>query len=144
VGRRFWRALFVVYLVVALLYAPEPEGEPLPPLRPIPIPTVSVRLLEVVRLGRVTYYNAVPEQTDSDPLTSACGPNLERQVALSRDLFRTHYDCGTMVRVWIEDGYLGEFTVWDTMHPRFENTLDILADGVQSWGRSHGHLVVVD
>lgn len=110
----------------------------------IPTPEASVTTRTHVPLFRITYYNAVPAQTDSDPFTSACGPNLDAQVAVSRDLFRSALDCGDKVLVWVDGEYHGQFTVWDTMHPRFTNTLDILTETRFDWGRSHGYLVVVD
>jgi hypothetical protein len=47
VGRRFWRALPVVFIVLALLYAPGRRAELPPDLVPIPIPTVSVEPVEL-------------------------------------------------------------------------------------------------
>lgn len=128
---------------LGLVYAPVANGSYTSRALTAPSPTAEV--LPHVDLGRVTYYNAVPGQTDSTPNVSACGPNLERQVAVSRDLFRRDLHCGDVVEVWLDgEGYLGEFTVWDTMHPRFELTLDILTKTSYTWGKTTGHLIVVD
>lgn len=110
--------------------------------RPILIPEPSVTIRESYEMSRISYYNAVPWQTDGDPNVSACGPNLDFQVAVSRDLFRSQLHCGDQVDVWIKDGYLGRFTVWDTMHTRFTNTLDILTETSYGWGLTTGHVVV--
>ena len=108
----------------------------------IPQPQITLTILEDISLARITYYNAVPEQTDSTPDISACGPNLEAQVAVSRDLFRSELHCGDVGQVWSEEGYIGEFTVWDTMNSRFSQTRDILTEGHYDWGKTAGHLVV--
>lgn len=114
-----------------------------PASRTIPAPSVSVTILPSVDLDRVTYYNAVEAQTDADPHISACGPNRDNQVAVSRDLFRSSLHCGDEVDVWLESGYLGRFVVWDTMNARFTRTLDILTEGSYDWGKTTGHLIVV-
>lgn len=138
--------LAALALALALLAHVQPRGlefEPEPELVLVPTPSVEVRVLEWWAFPRVTYYNAVPWQTNSDPFTSACGPNREGQVAVSRDLFRSELSCGDVISVWLEGEHYGDFVVWDTMHPRFVNTLDILADGVLPWGLTHGHAVLV-
>lgn len=45
-----------------------------------------------------SYYQAVPEQTDSDPNMSACGATMApwEQIAIHRNL-RGQYPCGTIV-----------------------------------------------
>lgn len=95
-------------------------------------------------MARVTYYNPVPSQTDGDPFTSACGPNRGNQVAVSRELFRTTLDCGDVVSVYVEDAPLGEYVVWDTMHPRFSRTLDVMTDTSFEWGKATGYIIVED
>lgn len=128
---------------LGLVYAPVASGSYTSRALTAPSPTVEV--LEHVPVERVTYYNAVPGQTDSTPNVSACGPNLERQVAVSRDLFRRDLHCGDVVKVWLDgEGYLGEFVVWDTMAARFTRTLDILTETSYAWGKTTGHLIVVD
>lgn len=105
-------------------------------------PPIKVSIKEHYEMDRITYYNAVPEQTDATPNVSACGPNIPNQVAVSRDLFRKELHCGDVIDVWIQDQYLGQFTVWDTMNPRFKNTLDILTETTYGWGLTTGHVVV--
>ena len=103
--------------------------------------------VEQIELGRVTYYHAVPEQTDDDPENSACGPTQRRQIAVSRDLFRTILPCGTLVDVEIDGvGSLGTFVVWDTMALRWDATADVLFDtGTHpAWGLGTGRLTVLE
>jgi 3D (Asp-Asp-Asp) domain-containing protein len=98
----------------------------------VPLPNVQV-LIDYVTLevDRVTAYNPVPEQTWGDPNVSSCGPNVERQIAVSRDLFfdengRKHL-CGTRVTLITDRGEVFEdYVIWDTMNPRFTNTADIM------------------
>lgn len=101
-------------------------------------------MLPALDFQRVTYYNPVEAQTDQDPETSACGPNLERQVAVSRDLFRTTLHCGDVVWVYAKGTPLGRYVVWDTMHPRFSRTIDVMTDTSFSWGKTTGHIVMED
>jgi hypothetical protein len=84
-----------------------------------------------IPLNRVSAYNPVPRQTWGDPNVSSCGPNLERQIAVSRDLFFDEYGnkylCGTVVTLITERGEVFDnYVIWDTMHPRYTNTADIL------------------
>ncbi|MER3462413.1 MAG: hypothetical protein C4342_05340 [Armatimonadota bacterium] len=80
---------------------------------------------------RVTYYQALPSQTDGNPNVAACGPNLEPwvQVALSRDLF-FHADgrrrCGQRVRLVFENGRELLGVVNDTMNRRYRKQVDVL------------------
>lgn len=129
-------------LLAHATWAPAPAGSATPLTLPRPTPSVDVR--PHVTLDRVTYYNAVPGQTDSDPFTSACGPNRPNQVAVSRDLFRSTLHCGDVVEVWLAEGYMGRYVVWDTMAPRFTNTLDVLTETSMPWGKTTGHLVLVE
>ena len=133
-------AASAVLAIIALAQAPAGY----PPVLTIPTPAVSVEVREHVLLARITYYNAVPWQTDADPHISACGPNRPNQVAVSRDLFRRVLHCGDEVEVYIQGEPLGRFVVWDTMHPRFKKTLDILTETSYTWGRTKGHLIVLD
>lgn len=87
--------------------------------------------LTAIRLERVSAYNAVPRQTDDDPLTSSCGATIPRTVALSRDLFfdgEGHkFRCGQVVSILTDRGELfPNLTVWDTTHSRFFLTADVL------------------
>jgi hypothetical protein len=99
----------------------------------IPVPDVNVVVLnyETLPVRRISAYNPVPRQTQGDPNVSSCGPNLERQIAVSRDLFfdehgRKHL-CGTRVTVVTDRGEVfSDYVIWDTMNPRFRNTVDIM------------------
>lgn len=78
-----------------------------------------------------TVYNAVPEQTNSDPEHTAFmfkldlnNPYKHRIIAVSRDLLKK-YPKGTKVYI---DGtrYDGIYTVMDKMNKRYTNRIDIL------------------
>jgi 3D (Asp-Asp-Asp) domain-containing protein len=88
---------------------------------------------------RATAYNSLPEQTNSDPFTTARG-TLARWgvIAVSRDLLVDALPYGTLVRIrdlgpaagglgaGEHDGLLeGIFVVEDTMHPRKQNQIDL-------------------
>ena len=103
---------------------------PVPPVVEIPTPVVEVPL------NRISFYNAVPWQTEGDPNVSSCGPNRQKQIAVSRDLFfdengRKHL-CGVTVTVITDRGEeFRDYVIYDTMHPRYTNTADILIDSVE-------------
>lgn len=102
---------------------------------------------EQIELSRVTYYHAVPEQTDADPENSACGPTQRRQIAVSRDLFRSVLPCGTLVDLEIYGvGSVGTFVVWDTTARRWTATADVLVNtGTHpAWGLGTGRLTVLE
>lgn len=96
----------------------------------------------------VTYYQALPGQTDADPDTAACGPNLRPwlQVALSRDLFihpNGSRRCGQRVRLRFSDGQELVGIVNDTMHQRFRKRVDVLVpsgDNAMAYGRTVAQL----
>lgn len=78
-----------------------------------------------------TVYNAVPEQTNSDPEHTAfmfkldlSNPYKHRIIAVSRDLLE-EYPAGTKVLVK-GTSYDGIFTVMDKMNKRYSNRIDIL------------------
>lgn len=78
-----------------------------------------------------TVYNAVPEQTNSDPGHTAfmfeldlSDPYKHRIIAVSRDLL-TQYPAGT--KVFVEGtSYDGIYTVNDKMNKRYTNRIDLL------------------
>jgi len=95
----------------------------------------------------VTYYHAVPGQTDADPDVAACGPIAQApvgegdiMVALSRDLFSREL-CGQLVLVRVK-GEVVWGVVWDTMHPRFVRYVDLLMPAGVRWehGKAKGEL----
>lgn len=109
----------------------------------VPIPQPQLQINESIELKRITYYQAVAWQTDEDPFTSSCGPNLDKQIAVSRDLMGSIVNCGDQVQVWSSThGYIGSFTVWDVTNARFTSTIDILTDNPYDWGKTSGHAVI--
>ena len=100
---------------------------------------------QTIPLERVSFYQAMPNQTDSTPHLSACGPTKAPwvQVAVSRDLAAWTggtLKCGTRVRVVLENrGVNGvhviEGVVWDTMAPRWSRTVDVLIGVDEPAGR---------
>jgi 3D (Asp-Asp-Asp) domain-containing protein len=109
--------------------APAPLAEQAP-LAAAPAKEVSVLL---------TAYNAVPEQTDSDPFTTASGAysNPETIVAVSRDLRYGELPFGTVIALEYEgrsnscgfskvEHLIGYRVVADQMHPRWEKKIDVL------------------
>lgn len=85
-----------------------------------------------VELGRVTAYNAVPEQTTADPTMSSCGPTFPGQIALSRDLFFDEHGnkhlCGAEAVIVLDSGVVITGIVNDTMAARWRLSADILMD----------------
>lgn len=116
--------------------------QPGPVYYQVPRPGVTAEVREHVPLSRVTYYHAVPAQTDPDPETSACGPTTPGQIAVSRDLFRSAFACGEEVLLCVDGHGCQLAVVWDTMHRRFTHTADLLVpDGERApFGRATGHL----
>ncbi|UBU61977.1 hypothetical protein LDB30_12970 [Acidithiobacillus ferrooxidans] len=85
-------------------------------------------------LRRVTAYNALADQTNSNPDISACGPNRPDQVALSQDLFFRKNGgnrCGERINIILRSGRVIHGVVWDTMNPRYHMAADILMGSVQ-------------
>lgn len=98
----------------------------------------------------LTGYNAVPAQTDSDPLTTASGAYSDPDVVAARSLdladelpFGTviavepsatsTYDCGLA----LVGARIGLRVIADSMNPRMHNKVDILfdtEDTVEQWG----------
>jgi hypothetical protein len=85
-----------------------------------------------------TVYEAVPNQTDSEPFVTADNSHIKRHfgtkkrwMALSRDLLKPwggHFDYGDKVRVrGISPELDGVYTVHDTMNRRHRHCMDILA-----------------
>lgn len=74
---------------------------------------------------KATAYNAVPDQTDSDPNITAClvKPTIG-SVAVSQDLYFKGWTCGK--RIHIKE--LGIFIIKDVMHYRKTNQIDILIE----------------
>jgi 3D (Asp-Asp-Asp) domain-containing protein len=90
---------------------------------------------------KLTAYNAVPEQTDEDPFTTASGARSNPEViaAVSRDLWSSDMPKGTVVAVEYAgssnncgfakvEHLIGYRVIADTMNKRFTNKMDILLD----------------
>lgn len=88
---------------------------------------------------KMTGYNAVPEQTDSDPFTTASGAysNPEVIAAVSKDLRYGDLPFGTVIALEYDGksnscGFnavkhlIGYRVIADQMNPRFEKKIDIL------------------
>ena len=93
-------------------------------------------------LVTATVYNAVPEQTDSDPLITAsgavieaCCPGDHRWIAVSRDLESEGFIFGAKVRITGTGKYDGIWTVQDRMHHRWVRRIDLLVDNHISYGK---------
>jgi len=99
----------------------------------------------------VTYYHAVPWQTDDTPEIASCGPLAEapllegeRIIAVSRDLFfdeSGHKRCGEHVIVFTKHGLIYG-VIWDTMNGRFLGRVDVLYKNGErpTWGVTSGKL----
>ena len=80
----------------------------------------------------VTTYSPTVEQTDSTPLITASGfeinpknPKRQRIVAVSRDL-KKKYKFGKKIRITGIGKLSGTYTVRDVMNKRYRNRVDIL------------------
>lgn len=89
----------------------------------------------------MTGYNALPEQTDSDPFTTASGAysNPEVIAAVSKDLRYGEMPFGTVIELSYDgksnncgfravEHLIGYRVIADQMNPRFEKKIDILFD----------------
>ncbi len=85
----------------------------------------------------VTVYNAVPEQTNGNPLVTADRSKIDleklnngtlRWCAVSRDLLKTGgLRYGDKIKIESDDQRIsGIWEVHDTMHKRYENYVDLL------------------
>ena len=91
-----------------------------------------------------TVYNAVPEQTNSDPGHTASmfkldlsNPYKHRIIAVSRDLL-IKYPMGTEVRVEGAGKYDGVWIVEDKMNKRYSKRIDLLINVDMSIGKWSG------
>jgi len=87
-----------------------------------------------------TVYNAVPEQTNSDPSHTASmfkldlsNPYKHKIIAVSRDLLKD-FPMGTKV-ILSGTKYDGVYTVEDKMNKRYTNRIDILINKGMSIGK---------
>ena len=95
----------------------------------------AVKVDEVIPdIVTLTTYSVSEAQTDSTPLVTASGfninpnnPKSHRIIAVSRDLKRK-YKFGTKLRIKGAGKYDGTYTVRDVMNKRYKNRIDILVD----------------
>jgi 3D (Asp-Asp-Asp) domain-containing protein len=93
------------------------------------------------RKVKMTAYNAVPEQTDNDPFTTASGAYSNPEVVIARSVdLKEDLPFGTVVEVVVPEStshkcgiervehFIGYRVVADSMHPRKVNQMDILFD----------------
>ena len=94
-----------------------------------------------------TVYNAVPEQTNSDPSHTASmfkldlkNPYKHKIIAVSRDLL-IKYPMGTKVKI-TGTSYDGIYTVEDKMNKRYNNRIDLLINSDMKIGKWTGVKIV--
>ena len=92
---------------------------------------LSFKTIDITNKVHATVYNAVPEQTNSDPGHTAfmfeldlSNPYKHRIIAVSRDLL-IKYPKGTKVYV-SGTSYDGVYVVMDKMNKRYTNRIDLL------------------
>jgi len=93
----------------------------------------AVKVDEVIPdIVTLTTYSVTEAETDSTPLVTASGfninpnnPKSHRIIAVSRDLKRK-YKFGQKVRIEGAGKYNGIYTIRDLMHQRWKNKIDIL------------------
>jgi len=92
---------------------------------------LSFNTIDTTNKVHATVYNAVPEQTNSDPGHTAfmfeldlSNPYKHRIIAVSRDLL-VKYPKGTKVYV-SGTSYDGVYIVMDKMNKRYTNRIDLL------------------
>lgn len=88
----------------------------------------------------MTAYNAVPEQTDGDPFTTASGAYSDPDVMAARSIdLKEELPFGTVIAVThatssvncgigLVEALIGYRVIGDSMHPRKRNQVDILFD----------------
>jgi 3D (Asp-Asp-Asp) domain-containing protein len=111
------------------------------PVAPLPAPKLTFATAPVNLTTKLTAYNAVPSQTDSNPFTTASGAfsNPEVVAARSGDLAkqlpygtviaieRTSSDTPSCYYSKVES-QIGYRVIADAMNPRITNTVDVLLD----------------
>jgi 3D (Asp-Asp-Asp) domain-containing protein len=108
-----------------------------PTLPPVQL-TIPAEARGASRMVKLTAYNAVPEQTDGDPFTTASGAysNPEVVAARSRDL-GAELPFGTVIALENPsksnscgfskvEHLIGYRVIADTMHERMQNKIDVL------------------
>jgi 3D (Asp-Asp-Asp) domain-containing protein len=111
------------------------------PVAPLPAPKLTLASAPVSLTTKLTAYNAVPSQTDSNPFVTASGAfsNPEVVAARSGDL-RAQLPYGTVIAIertgsdtpWCNfnkvESQIGYRVIADAMNPRITNTVDVLLD----------------
>jgi len=117
----------------------------------IPLPTPEPELVTTKTLSvSMTGYNAVPEQTDSDPFTTASGAYSNPEIVAARSVdLAGELPFGTVIQITqtsasstcgfgLVEGYVGLRVIADSMHSRMHNKIDVLFDAdatVQAGGK---------
>lgn len=108
-------------------------SEPVAPQAPAPVPSYTVTL---------TGYNAVPEQTDGDPFTTASGAYSNPEVVAARSVdLASQLPFGTIIEITgpandpknscgyhVVDDVIGYRVIADAMNPRYTKRIDVLFD----------------
>lgn len=126
---------------VASAASPEVVASSTLAVEPLPAPKLTLAPLATSLTTKLTAYNAVPSQTDNNPLWTASGAfsNPEVVAARSSDLaYKLPY--GTVIAIE-RAGYdtpscgfskvesqIGYRVIADAMNPRITNTVDVLLD----------------
>lgn len=107
---------------------------------------------DIVDIVKATKYNPVESQCDSDPLITADNSKIDisklekhqlRWIAISRDL-RGRYNYGDTVIIESNNKNIeGEWVVRDTMNPRFNNRIDLLAPFNDKYDMDDGPIEVI-
>jgi 3D (Asp-Asp-Asp) domain-containing protein len=110
-----------------------------------PMPSITVSM---------TGYNAVPEQTDEDPFTTASGAYSNPEVVAARSVdLKEHLPFGTVIEIvshndagnpncglGVVEEHIGYRVIADSMHPRKREQIDILLSSEKSI-RAAGRIV---
>ena len=119
--------------------------------------TVSI-LLYLIHIGktkgteeewqdvRITCYQAIPAQCDSDPFVTASGkricrddPSMHKYAAISRDLLG-YYNFGDTIEVKGTFRYDGYWIVADVMNKRHSRSIDLLISNCNRPGLWHAKI----
>ena len=115
----------------------------------------KIQFLEI-SLSRISHYSLSIDETDNTPFLLSCGHIREVEkyrkegfliIAVSRDIFfdksGRKFLCGKKGILKIENNKILKVLIFDTMHPRYKNTADILVptkekaikSGIKNFGK---------
>jgi len=107
-----------------------------------------------ISLQRISFYSLSPDETDNDPETFSCGKiNYKKYqiIAVSRDLFfgpnKEKHLCNKKAKIILNTGEEIEGIIFDTMHPRYTKSADILVKNKEtafSLGVKIGEIVIFE